>query len=221
MRWKTDIDLGLQLCVHCRRLYPLSVHVCTHCGSEVHQRTPNSIAITWALAVASVIFLIPANLLPMMIVKSIAGEDAGTIMDGVIYFLEHGEAGIGIVIFAASVFVPFFKITVLFYLLLIIHFKWYRKALFGLKLFRIIHFIGKWSMLDIFVVALMVGLVQFKNLATIVTGPAAIAFMMAVIMTMFATHFFDPRLLFDIEREVVGRNENQTQNPQEGNDHGR
>ncbi|WP_300366587.1 paraquat-inducible protein A [Hydrogenimonas sp.] len=199
MQWITDIEAGKQLCLHCRKLHPLSVHRCDRCGSEVHQRIPHSIAITWSLAIAAIIFLIPANLLPMMVVKSIAGEDAGTIMDGVIYFLEHGEAGIGIVIFAASIFVPFFKLTVLLYLLLNIHLNRSHRAKFGLKLYRIIHFIGKWSMLDIFVVALMVGLVQFKNLATIVTGPAAIAFMLAVVMTMFATEHFDPRLLFDTE----------------------
>ncbi|WP_457598514.1 paraquat-inducible protein A [Hydrogenimonas sp.] len=202
MRWITDIEAGRQLCLHCRKLHPLTVHTCDRCGSTLHQRIPHSLAITWSLAIAATIFLIPANLLPMMVVRSIAGEDAGTIMDGVIYFLEHGEAGIGIVIFTASVFVPFFKLTVLFYLLLLIHFRRYKKALFGLRLFRIIHFIGKWSMLDIFVVALMVGLVQFKNLATIVTGPAAAAFMLAVVATMFATEHFDPRLLFDTELQA-------------------
>ncbi|WP_456450740.1 paraquat-inducible protein A [Hydrogenimonas sp.] len=202
MKWLTDIAAGRQLCLHCRKLHPLGVHTCDRCGSAVHQRIPHSIPMTWSLAITAVLFLIPANLLPMMVVKSIAGEDAGTIMDGVIYFLEHGEAGIGIVIFTASVFVPFFKLTVIFYLLLLVYLKRYQRALFGLKLFRIIHFIGKWSMLDIFVVALMVGLVQFKNLATIVTGPAAIAFMLAVVATMFATEFFDPRLLFDTEPEA-------------------
>jgi paraquat-inducible protein A len=197
MRWITDIEAGRQLCLHCRKLHTLDVRVCDRCGSEVHQRIPHSIPITWSLTLAAIIFLIPANLLPMMVVRSIAGEDAGTIMDGVIYFLEHGEAGIGIVIFTASVFVPFFKVTVLLYLLLNIHLRRYHRAMLGLKLYRIIHFIGKWSMLDIFVVALMVGLVQFKNLATIVTGPAAAAFMLAVVMTMFATEYLDPRLLFD------------------------
>ncbi|WP_456381553.1 paraquat-inducible protein A [Hydrogenimonas sp.] len=199
MPWKSDIDENLQLCIHCRKLHPLEKRICDRCGSTLHQRIPHSVPTTWALAIASIVFLVPANLLPMMIVRSIAGEDAGTIMDGVIYFFEHGSVGIAAVIFTASVFVPFFKLTVLFYLLLIIHFKWHKRALFGLKLFRVIHFIGKWSMLDIFVVALMVGLVQFKNLATIVTGPAAVAFMLSVIMTMFATERFDPRLMFDTE----------------------
>ncbi len=201
MHWITDIEAGRQLCVHCRKLHTLDKTRCDRCGNQIFQRIPHSVAMTFSLAMAATLFLVPANLLPMMVVQTIVGKDAGTIMDGVIYFLEHGEAWIGIVIFLASVFVPFFKLTVLFYLLYIVRFKRHDKALFGLKLFRIIHFIGKWSMLDIFVVALMVGLVQFNNLATIVPGPAAGAFMLAVIMTMMATEHFDTRLMFDSETE--------------------
>ncbi len=197
MRFVSDIEAGRVLCLHCEKLHPVSRTVCDRCGAELHQRIPNSIAKAWSFTLAAIMFLIPANLLPMMIVDSIAGADAGTIMDGVIYFFHHGSYGIAIVIFTASVFVPFFKVTVLFYLLLIVHFKWYKKSRFGLKLYRIIHFVGKWSMLDIFVVALMVGLVQFGALATIVTGPAALTFAFAVVMTMFATESFDSRLLFD------------------------
>jgi paraquat-inducible protein A len=199
MHWITDIEAGKQLCLHCRKLHPLDRHQCDRCGSPLHQRIPHSIPMSWSFTLAAILFLIPANLLPMMIVHSIAGSEAGTIMDGIIYFFEHGSVGIAIVIFTASIAVPFFKLTVLVYLLLIVHFRWYRRARFGLKLFRIIHFIGKWSMLDIFVVALMVGLVQFKNLATIVTGPAAAAFMLAVVFTMIATEKFDPRLMFDTQ----------------------
>ncbi|NPA29175.1 MAG: paraquat-inducible membrane protein A [Epsilonproteobacteria bacterium] len=201
MRWKTDIDAGVQLCLHCRKLHPLERKRCDRCGSPLFQRKPHALAKTFSLALAATLLLIPANLLPMMIVHSLVGDDAGTIMDGVIYFLEHGEAWIGVVIFVASVFVPFFKLTVLFYLLWIVRFHRHAKARLGLKLYRLIHFIGKWSMLDIFVVALMVGLVQFKNLATIVTGPAAIAFMLAVVTTIFATEAFDPRLMFDHENQ--------------------
>ncbi len=201
MRLPSDIDLGKALCLHCEKLHPVTRHTCTRCGAPVHQRIPDSIPKTWSFAIASMLFLIPANLLPMMIVNSIAGKDAGTIMEGVLYFFHHGSYGIAFVIFTASVFVPFFKVTVLIYLLLIVHFGWASRAMQGLKLFRIIHFVGKWSMLDIFVVALMVGLVQFGGLATIVTGPAALTFAFAVVMTMLATESFDSRLLFDIGRK--------------------
>ncbi len=202
MRYVSDIEAGKALCLHCGKLHPATAHTCDRCGAPVHQRIPLSVPKSWSYAIASILFLIPANLLPMMIVNSIAGADAGTIMEGVLYFFHHGSYGIAFVIFTASVFVPIFKVTVLLYLLLIIHFKWSEKARFGLKLYRIIHFIGKWSMLDIFVVALMVGLVQFGGLATIVTGPAALTFAFAVVMTMLATESFDSRLLFDTGRPV-------------------
>ncbi len=201
MRWRSDIDAGVQLCLHCRKLHPLERQRCDRCGSHLFQRKPHAVIKTFSLALSALLLLIPANLLPMMVVHSLVGNDAGTIMDGVIYFLEHGEAWIGIVIFIASVFVPFFKVTTLFYLLFIVYFRLRDKAHGGLRLYRIIHFIGKWSMLDIFVVALMVGVVQFKNLATIVTGPAAVAFMLAVVATMFATEAFDTRLMFDHETQ--------------------
>lgn len=200
MYYVTDIEAGKVLCTHCQKLHAVDAHRCDRCGGHLHQRRPNALFLSWCFALSGLLFLIPANLLPMMIVKSIAGVDAGTIMDGVIHFLHTGSYGIAFVIFAASVFVPIFKVSVMIYLLLIIQFRSERRAMGGLKLYRIIHFIGKWSMLDIFVVALMVGLVQFRELATIVTGPAAIAFAVAVIMTMVATEVFDPRLLFDIRR---------------------
>ncbi len=197
MRWVNDIDSDMVLCMHCQKLHPMYMHSCDRCGAQLHQRLPHSVLKSWSFVIASLLLLIPANLLPMMIVSSIAGKEAGTIMDGVIHFFETGSYGIALVIFTASVAVPVFKVSVLSYLLLIVHFRLHRRALMGLKLYRIIHFIGKWSMLDIFVVALMVALVQFKGLATIVTGPAALKFALAVVMTILATGSFDPRLMFD------------------------
>jgi paraquat-inducible protein A len=202
MHWLNDIEAKKLLCLHCRKLHPVSAQRCDRCGAHLHQRIENAVVKTWAFVAAGIFFLIPTNLLPMMIVTSLAGQNPGTIMDGVIYFFQEGEYGIALIIFTASIFVPFFKVSALCYLLLLIHFRWHRRALGGLRLFRIIHFIGKWSMLDIFVVALMVGLVQFNNLATIVAGPAAFAFSLAVIMTMLATESFDPRLMFDAVNPV-------------------
>jgi paraquat-inducible protein A len=175
------------------------VEECEQCGADVHQRHPNSLALTWGYVLAATLFLIPANIMPMMIVTSMGSDEGSTILEGVVYFLSHGDYGLGAVIFIASVAVPIFKLVVVYYLLLIVHFKQYDKALQGVKLFHIIHIIGKWSMLDIFVVALMVSMVQFQGLATIHTGGAAIAFCAAVIFTIIATEKFDPRLMFDGE----------------------
>jgi paraquat-inducible protein A len=197
MHWKTDISEGQSLCHLCGQLHTLEHHECLQCGEKLHQRSPNSIALTWGYVLAATLFLIPANILPMMVVLSLGKSEGSTIMEGVIYFFHHGDFGLGAVIFIASVAVPVFKLCTIYYLLLIVHFKQYDKALRGIKLFHIIHLIGKWSMLDIFVVALMVAMVQFQNLASIQTGGAAIAFCAAVIFTIIATEKFDPRLMFD------------------------
>jgi len=206
LKYTTDRSEGKQLCHMCQHLHDEDINECKRCGAKLHQRVPNSIALTWGYVLAATLFLIPANILPMMIVTSMGSDDASTIMQGVIYFFAHGDYGLGAVIFIASVAVPVFKLSVVYYLLLIVHFKQHDKALRGIKLFHIIHLIGKWSMLDIFVVALMVSMVQFQGLASIQTGGAAIAFCSAVIFTIIATEKFDPRLMFD--EELIKKEEN-------------
>jgi paraquat-inducible protein A len=197
MKWKTDISEGKVLCLSCEELHSLGVNECQRCGAAISQRKPSSIAQTFGYVIAATLFLIPANLMPMMVVTSFGTSEGSTIMEGVIYFLAHKEYGLGIIIFVASVAVPVFKLSVVYFLLMIVAFKQEDKAKLGLKLFHIIHLIGKWSMLDVFVVALMVSMVQFQGLATIQTGAAAISFCAAVIFTIIATEKFDPRLMFD------------------------
>lgn len=201
MTWKSDISEGKTLCHLCGHLQDAQAAECTQCGAKISQRIQYSLMLTWGYAIAATLFLIPANLLPMMVVTSLGSDEGSTIIEGVVYFLEHGEYGLGAVIFIASVAVPVFKLVVIFYLLLIVQFKQQSRALNGTKLFHFIHIIGKWSMLDIFVVALMVSMVQFQALATIQTGGAAIAFAAAVLFTIIATEKFDPRLMWDTNRE--------------------
>jgi len=203
MHYKTDISEKKTLCHLCGYLDDVEVHECNRCGAQMHQRNENSLALTWGYVLAATLFLIPANLLPMMVVTALGTSEGSTIMEGVIYFFKHGDFGLGAVIFIASVAVPIFKLSVVYFLLLIVHFKQYDKAMTGVKLFHIIHLIGKWSMLDIFVVALMVSMVQFGGLASIQTGGAAIAFCAAVVFTIIATEKFDPRLMFDKKEEKI------------------
>jgi paraquat-inducible protein A len=198
MQWKSDLSEGKTLCLACEMLHDVSQTTCERCGATLHQRKPHSLPLSWAYAMAALLFLIPANVLPMMNVISMGVEDRSTILEGVIYFLKHGEYGLAAVIFIASVAVPFFKLATLIFLLLIVHFQLSQNARVGLTMVKIIHFIGKWSMLDIFVVALMVSMVQFQALATIETGLAAFAFCAAVVLTIMAVEKFDPRLMWDI-----------------------
>ncbi len=196
-----DIDLNLCLCHVCKGVTPNDQNVCPTCFTPLHMRKTHSLSLTFALTVAAFLFLLPANLLPMMEVTSLGVKDASNLMEGVIYFFKSGSFGIGFIIFFASVFIPVFKIASLFYLVALSTKSETKKAMFGTKLYRLIHFIGKWSMLDIFVIALMVSIIQFNNLVRIHTGPAAICFAAAVVLTMLATHTFDPRLLWDFNKD--------------------
>ncbi|MEA1919827.1 MAG: paraquat-inducible protein A [Campylobacterota bacterium] len=200
MYYKTDISENRQLCLKCELLNDRDDLTCKQCGSTLHQRKPYSLALTWNYTIVAMLFLIPANLLPMMIITKLGIDEGNTIMEGIIYFVKYGEMSIGIIIFIASIAVPIFKIGVLLLLLAIVHFKLHNYANVGIRLYRIIERIGKWSLLDIFVVAIMIAMVQFQNLATVNAGGAAFTFALAVILTMLATESFDPRLMFDFER---------------------
>ncbi len=200
MHYETDLNTNTKLCLKCECLNSADALTCKQCGYKVYLRRPHSIALTLNYIVAALLFLIPANLLPMMIITSVGVAEGSTIMEGIRYFINYGEASIGVIIFLASIVIPIYKISVLLFLISIAHFKWNYLAVFGLKLYRTIRFIGKWSLLDIFVVAIMVGMVQFQTLANVQAGGASFAFSLVVILTMLATESFDPRLMFDKER---------------------
>ncbi len=170
---------------------------CPRCGASLHRRKPNSISRTWALVVAAVIFYIPANVLAITVVTSLGSKQADTIISGVIYFLLHGSWPIALVIFAASVCVPMLKIGSLVYLLISVQLKSRWRPGDRTRLYRITEVVGRWSMIDVFVVTILVAMVNLGALAAIDAGPAAIYFCAVVIITMFAAMSFDPRLIWD------------------------
>ncbi len=176
--------------------------ICPRCGAGLHDRKPNSIARTWALVLAAILFYIPANLLPITVVISLGKAQSDTIMSGVIYFVHSGMWPIALVIFVASVFVPLLKLLILIYLLISVQRKstWRQKD--RTKLYRITEIIGRWSMVDIFVVTILVALVHLGGLATIHAGPGALFFGAVVVTTIFAAISFDPRLIWDTQ-EVI------------------
>jgi paraquat-inducible protein A len=174
---------------------------CPRCGSKLHQRKPNSIAKTWALVITAIILYIPANLLPMTITSALGNVSADTIMSGVIYFIHSGSWEIALVIFTASIFVPFIKFLILIYLLLSVQFKSIRRPKDLTVLYRITEAVGRWSMMDVYVVTILVALVKLGVLADIEAGPAAIYFASVVITTMIAAESFDPRLIWDVMEE--------------------
>ena len=170
---------------------------CPRCGSEVHYRKPNSVSRAWAFLIAAFIMYIPANTEPMMRTTALGSEEADTIMSGVLYFLSAGEWYLALVIFAASVMLPLLKIVAIGYILISIQRGATSRRQEKSNLYKLAEILGKWSMLDIFVVGLMVMLVQLGNLTAIDPGPAVIAFALVVILTMFAEEALDPKLIWD------------------------
>lgn len=181
---------------------------CVRCGTTLHVRKPDSINRTWALLIAAMILYIPANLLPVMVTQSLFGAQDDTIMSGVVLFWTSGSKGLAIIIFIASVVVPMLKLGVL----ALLAFTAQRRSRWRPRqrtiLYRMVEFIGRWSMLDIFVVTLTVALVRFKSLAVITAGPGALAFGAVVVLTMLAAMQFDPRLIWDpVDEQVPGEEE--------------
>ncbi|MBW2432515.1 MAG: paraquat-inducible protein A [Deltaproteobacteria bacterium] len=172
---------------------------CPRCGARLHSRKPNSTARTWALIFAAFIFYIPANVLPITTVISFGKAQSDTIMSGVIYFVKSGSWPIALVIFVASVFVPLLKLFLLTFLLISVHRKSRWRPKDRTRLYRITEAVGRWSMVDIYVVTILVALVKLGSLATIEAGPGAIFFAGVVVITMFAAMSFDPRLIWDAQ----------------------
>ncbi len=173
---------------------------CPRCGSALHWRKRNSIARTWALAIAAAVLYIPANYYPVLTVIQLGSGAPSTILGGVIELIEARQWPLAALVFLASLAIPLLKLAGLGAMLICIQFGvagWLRERTL---LFSIIEFIGRWSMIDIFMESLLGALVQFGTLVTIDPGIGAVAFCAVVFLTMFAAESFDPRLMWDVLR---------------------
>ena len=198
-RLPTARSRGMVACHSCHLLCRLTQAPadCPRCGAALHSRKPNSLARAWALVIAAVVFYIPANLLPITHTISLGNVQSDTIMSGVIYFVQSGSWPVALVIFVASVFVPLLKLLVLAFLLISVQRRWQWRPVDRTRLYRLTEVIGRWSMLDIFVVTILVALVHLGALATIEAGAGAVFFAAVVVVTMLAAEAFDPRLIWD------------------------
>lgn len=170
---------------------------CPRCGSPLHRRKPDSIARAWALAIAAIVLYIPANLYPVMTVVSLGRGAPDTIMSGVIELAHAGMWPLALLVFFASITVPVLKLIALIYLLVTTQLGSAKHLRRRTVMYRLVEGIGRWSMIDIFMLSILVGLVRLGNLATIEPGIGAISFAGVVILTMFAAECFDPRLMWD------------------------
>jgi paraquat-inducible protein A len=170
---------------------------CQRCGSRIHERKPNSISRTWALVIAAYVLIIPANLMPVMATGSLFGTENDTIFGGVLYLWESNSEVLAIILFCASIVIPFSKLFALTFLLISVqrHSTW--NPVFRAKLYRAVELVGRWSMIDVYVATMLTALVQFGSLMSIRAAVGAIAFASVVVITIFAAKSFDPRLIWD------------------------
>ena len=170
---------------------------CPRCRALIHPRKPNSLARTWALVIAAFISYIPANALPIMTITTLGVAQSDTILSGVTYLLLHGMWPLALLIFFASVAVPLLKLFVLTYLLISVQSGSRWRPRDRTRLYRITEAVGRWSMVDIYVVTILVALVHLGNLASIEAQAGAVFFGAVVVITIFAAMSFDPRLIWD------------------------
>lgn len=190
---------GLIGCRGCGLAWPRAETHCHRCGTRLKRPDPASLQTVWAWLIAGLIFYIPANLYPMLRTDTfLVGTEQSTIIGGVILFLQYGDFFVASVIFVASVVVPVGKFIAIGYLAVAI-----RQGRSGghrhQRLFEVVDFIGRWSMIDVFVVAVLTALVQLGFVLSIHPGPAAAAFSLSVAFTMLAAQSFDPRLVWRLD----------------------
>ena len=192
---ETAAARGLAICHSCGKVEPVAYGRCSRCGARLHLRKPESLERTWALTAAAALLYLPANLLPVLRVESFDGTQQSTIIGGVIQFWQQEDYPVAIIIFTASIMIPVLKLISLTWLTLAARRGWRPRR--NTQLFRATELVGRWSMTDVFVVAILVGVVQLGSVMSIEPGGGAVAFAGVVILTMFAALSFDPRLIWD------------------------
>ncbi len=200
---------GLVACHCCGLVQSRSAHAtdqhCVRCRSPLHERRPESLTRTFGLLLAAALLYIPANLLPIMHTSSLGGAEDDTILGGIAYFWRSGDWPLAAIVFVASVMVPMLKLAILTLQTVTAYRGSAWQPLERARLHRMVERIGRWSMLDVFVVSLTVALVHFGSLAQITAGPGALAFGSVVVLTMLASNEFDPRLIWDNVRRRPAR----------------
>jgi paraquat-inducible protein A len=191
---------GLALCRGCLAICPIGNDAstrCLRCGEVVHRRIPRSLEKTSAYLVAAAILYVPANVLPVMHSSSVLAQQDDTILSGVVYLFSSGSWPLGLLVFVASILVPLLKILALGVLVWMSALRSRAHPLARTRLYRVVDFIGRWSLLDIYAVTMLVALVRMGALASVQPRAGALAFAAVVVLTLLAVHSFDPRAIWD------------------------
>ncbi|HSC12987.1 MAG TPA: paraquat-inducible protein A [Rhodanobacteraceae bacterium] len=195
--------LGLLPCAQCGLLCRAAQDAgdlsCPRCGGTLHARKPDSLSRTWAFLIASVILYIPANTLTVMRTDSLFGREDHTILGGVVDLWNGGSWDLAVIVFVASIVVPILKMLALALLAISVQRRSRWRQHDRARLYRMLEAVGHWSMLDVFVVALLVGLVRFHSIAEVLPGPGIAAFGAVVVLTMLSSMSLDPRLIWDTD----------------------
>jgi len=200
------IEVGLVSCRTCRLLSrpvdPASPGYCPRCSARLVWRKRNSIEYTWAFLIAAAICYVPANLLPVLTTTALGETESDTIMGGVIFLYTSGSWPLALIVLVASVMIPLGKIAALAYLLITVQRGSAGNSHDRTRIYEVVEFIGRWSMLDVFVDAFVVALVQLQPLMSVEPGPGVVFFMAVVVLTMLAAQTFDPRLIWDAANKL-------------------
>lgn len=203
----TARERGLARCSECAKISRLARHDesegahCPRCNAVLSYRQPRSLQFSWAYTLAAIALLLPANALPILTVISFGQGDPDTIMSGVVKLWVSDLQVVAAVVFIASIAVPVAKLIIIVLLMLVVQLKLPLSKQQCTVLYRFIHLIGRWSMLDLFMISILVTLVHMGNIAYVESGPAAVAFASVVVLTLLAANSFDPRLLWDLDNE--------------------
>lgn len=191
---------GLAICRGCLATCQMGGRAsttCWRCGGVVHPRIPRSLERTSAYLAAAAMLYVPANVLPVMHSSSLLGQQDDTILSGVVYLLRSGSWPLALLVFVASIMVPLLKILAIGLLIWMSARRSRSHTLARARLYRVVEFIGRWSLLDIYAVTMLVALVRMGTLASVLPGPGALAFAAVVVLTLLAADSFDPRAIWD------------------------
>ncbi len=197
----TAREAGLVACRRCGQVHALGTQNCTRCHGALQSRDAQSLQKVWAWLIAGIVLFIPANIYPMLLTNTLIERSDSTIIGGVVELIHYKSYGIALIVFVASIMIPIGKFIAIAYLAISVQ----QQSILNMhqrhKLYDFVEFIGRWSMIDVFVVAILSALVQLNTIASINPGIAALSFALSVIFTMFSAQSFDPRLIWDADRK--------------------
>lgn len=195
------MSVNLLSCHHCMLVHEANTHHCSFCHATLHTPTPLSLQRSWIFLLTALLLYFPANLLPIMLTNSLGKHTSNTIAGGVLLLWEHGSYFIAAIIFVASLVVPIGKFVALFLLCISETFDLHLTAQNKTTIYRVTEYVGRWSMIDVFVVAFLAGFIQMGEIMSIYPGPAALSFAGMVVFTMLAANSINPKQFWNQHNE--------------------